>query len=226
MIAHTPFSNGIADATRLALHPLFSHYLELLEQVRRARRATTIAIGVTSSRAGEGVTTLAANLAVCAASTGHAPILLVDTRTGAGELASLFGITAVPGFTELVNETINLDGCLHASQISGLSVIASGSISARSTVAPSRVTSLIETLKARFELVIFDLPPVATMNSDMALASSLDGLVLVIEAGSTDATEVQLACQRLAVADATVIGAVLNKCSASGNSMRISRWHR
>lgn len=226
MIANTPFTSGIVDVTRLTMHPLFACYLDLLDHVRRIRPTKSIAVGVTSSRAGEGVTTLAVNLAICAAFTGHAPILLVDTRTVPGELAGLFGITEFPGFTELLSETANLDACLHESRIPGLTVIGSGSKSARSTVSPSQISAILATLKARFELVIFDLPPVATMSSHLALASSLDGLLMVIEAGSTDASEVQRACKRLAVVDATVIGAVLNKYSANGNSSRTSRWLR
>jgi Mrp family chromosome partitioning ATPase len=69
----------------------------------------------------------------------------------------------------------------------------------------------METMKRQFRLIVFDLPPIATHASCMSVASTLDGVVLVIEAEKVRGQVAVRACEQLARAKVAVLGVVLNK---------------
>src|SRR5437763_2361808 len=61
---------------------------------------TPRALGVTSCRRGEGVSTVAACLAATAAASGQGPVLLVDADLARPAAHSLLGVSPAPGLSE------------------------------------------------------------------------------------------------------------------------------
>ena len=59
------------------------------------------------------------------------------------------------------------------------------------------------------EMVIFDAPPIITVNDASLLASRVDGVLLVVRAGGTKREHVKAAKDRLEKVNARLIGAVL-----------------
>jgi polysaccharide biosynthesis transport protein len=64
-------------------------------------------------------------------------------------------------------------------------------------------------LAERYAFVLFDSAPLMYANETLALGAMVDGVVLVVGA-RTSKHSVRLACNRLAVADAKILGVVLN----------------
>ncbi|HML48728.1 MAG TPA: CpsD/CapB family tyrosine-protein kinase, partial [Clostridia bacterium] len=64
--------------------------------------------------------------------------------------------------------------------------------------------------KARFDLIIFDAPPLGVLVDAAVLATQADHTLFVIGSGLPDKAEVKLAAEQLRLANANVLGVVLN----------------
>jgi Mrp family chromosome partitioning ATPase len=69
----------------------------------------------------------------------------------------------------------------------------------------------MESLKATFDLVILDLPPVGRNVPTLSISKAVDGLVLVVEAESTRVPAIRAARQTIEASGGRILGAVLNK---------------
>jgi capsular exopolysaccharide synthesis family protein len=64
--------------------------------------------------------------------------------------------------------------------------------------------------KARFDMIIFDAPPLGLLVDAAVLATKVDYTLLVIGSGLPDKAEVKLVAEQLRLASANVLGVVLN----------------
>jgi Mrp family chromosome partitioning ATPase len=78
-------------------------------------------------------------------------------------------------------------------------------------LASDAASSLLATLKARYDLVIVDLPPLIAGNDNRAASRLIDSYILVLEWGSTKVDAVQYALRNAPAVHERVMGAVLNK---------------
>jgi Mrp family chromosome partitioning ATPase len=62
-----------------------------------------------------------------------------------------------------------------------------------------------------FDIVLLDSPPILAANDGLLLAGIVDGVLLVVGAGSANLDEVRQAKEQLAAVGTPVIGAVLNR---------------
>ena len=69
---------------------------------------------------------------------------------------------------------------------------------------------LIAQLRMQAEFVLFDAPPVLAVTDAALLATNMDGVLMVINAGETRRDHVERAREMLERVRARVIGAVLN----------------
>lgn len=177
-------------------------------------------LGITSCYSGEGVTTVAVQLALVAASTGLR-VLLVDLNWKQPALHKTFGAPASPGVSEVLTQGTPAEIPVQASSFPNLSLLTAGSVAPRLPLLISleKMQGLIHSLQADFDLIIFDLPASAKAGADVQVARLLDGVVLVVEAERVR-WEVATRVQELLVrSGAKVLGAVLNK-----RRQRIPKW--
>jgi Mrp family chromosome partitioning ATPase len=73
------------------------------------------------------------------------------------------------------------------------------------------IPSVIHTLKNHFGLVLIDGPAVLQTSATLNMATSADGVFLVVEAGRTRRQVVELALDQLREAGANIIGVIMNK---------------
>ena len=76
-----------------------------------------------------------------------------------------------------------------------------------------RMLDVIEALKARADIVLFDAPPVIAVTDASVLGTRVDGLLLVVQAGQTRREQAKRAKQQLEKLHIRVIGAVLSGAS-------------
>ncbi len=170
------------------------------------------AIGLTSCVAGEGVTTIAAELAMRAAIHLQLNTVLVDANNSRPFVDRLFDVDRGPGLQEVLESRVRLVEVLQSSRIPNLSVLTSGAAcddADRACRTPNLIRAVQE-LREKYDLVIVDLPAVAR-GVPTGFGALLDGVVLVVEAERVRWEVAQRATASLTSAGVNLLGAVLNK---------------
>lgn len=171
-----------------------------------------LSLAIISSRAGEGKTTTAINLAVALASPGRS-IALVDANVRNPELAERFRSRPAPGFSDLLRGAVPLELVSQHVPHPNLRLIAAGAIPADYTDLLS-VPSLGETvrrLSTRADIVIFDMPAVLEDRDALLLARHVDAVLMVVETGRVRRDEFSQTMSLLQQSNATVVAVALNK---------------
>ena len=166
---------------------------------------------VTSSAPTENKSVAVANLAVAMAD-GDRPVILVDADLRRPSQHILFGLPNDKGFTNLFRNSESLDNPpLQSVPNTSLRLLTSGPLPSipSQLLASQKIAEVIERLAALAEMVIFDAPPLITVNDASLLASRVDGVLLVVKAGDTKRDHVKAAKDRLEKVNARLIGAVL-----------------
>jgi capsular exopolysaccharide synthesis family protein len=172
---------------------------------------------VTSPCQGDGKTTVASNLSLAVAEVGR-QVLLIDGDLRRPKLHECFGVPNNHGLSHLLNGSSPLDRgesieqFLCATTIAGLSVLpAGGTIANSASIFHShRMADLLERLRATFDMVIIDAPPVLPVPDARVLGRLADGIILVIRAGHTMIEHACVARQRFAEDGTRVLGTILN----------------
>jgi tyrosine-protein kinase Etk/Wzc len=183
---------------------------------------------ITSANPQEGKTTVLTNLSLAIAQ-GGAKTLVVSTDLRRPVIARTFGLKEEPGINEVVTKVVALDSALRSISdimlgdmkldnimetpgMENISILSSGRIPMNpSELLESRqMHTLIDELKSRFDVVIFDSPPVLPITDAVLLAAHVDGVVLVYEAGRTARSALLRTKAQLESAGAKILGVVLN----------------
>jgi tyrosine-protein kinase len=175
---------------------------------------------VTSSVAGEGATTVAANLAVALARAGD-KVILVDANFRQPMLAELFGLNPGRGLTDVLAQSVKLDEALQVSYAEPtLRVLTSGPPPPNPSelLGSRRMLDLMNALKQWADVVIFDTPPLLAVTDAVALSRLTDGAVLVCRPRSTKADQLESGRESLRSVGTRILGLVLNGVSDRGHS--------
>ena len=166
---------------------------------------------VTSSAPSDDKSTIVANLAVALAD-GDRRIILVDADLRRPAQHTLFELPNERGFTSLFKD----DGALNTPPLhpipnTTLQVLTSGPLPSipSQLLASKKIGDVLARLSEMAEIVIFDAPPIITVNDASLLASKVDGVLLAVRAGATKRDHVKAAKDRLEKVNARLIGAVL-----------------
>jgi tyrosine-protein kinase Etk/Wzc len=142
------------------------------------------ALLVTSSFPEEGKSTIAANLAITFAQTG-AKVLIIDCDMRRPTVHEKFGLSRVPGLTELLAGDVALTDALHDSGIPNLDIISSGTIppNPAELLGSKDMAAFLQRLREKYDNIIIDSPPLLSVTDSMVLSSMCDLLLLVMEPG-------------------------------------------
>lgn len=196
-------------------HELGPHYRSLIYRLRGGSSlpAGLRTIGITSCSGGEGVTSVAMNLAVVAAEAQLGRVLLVDANVENPSLPRHFLQCRQKGVTDLLAGDAECDACIWESPVENLFLLAAGSGAAAPVPRCDAdvLGRIVDRLKESFGLTIFDLPPAHELSACFPLASQLDGVLLVVEAERVRSAAALRARQQLEDAQVPLLGVVFNK---------------
>lgn len=185
----------------------------LCQAAPRADGDSPVALGVTSTHRGEGVTTIAVHLALQAAQMRGEAVLLVDAQIASPRLHSLFERPPGPGLSEALQDPHAVSESIHATAHEHLMLMpAGGPGRSQERFDVTRAEYLFAELRGEFSLVIVDLPPTDEAGEALPLAAAVDGVLLVVEADVSTANAVSEAAELLRRGGTHLLGAVMNKC--------------
>jgi protein-tyrosine kinase len=187
-----------------------------LGQLSNSEGTALRTIGITSSVPGEGVTTIAANLAITEAASGGKSVLLVDANEQHPCVARLFGCDEESNASAADNSEQLFDGLVEPTELEGLSIVTIGSMLAgrQAWAASRRVREHLGQATSGHDLVIVDLPAATATSPCFEWAPLLDGVLLVLEAERASAQTALQVKRRLIESRSNLVGVVLNKRSA------------
>ena len=166
---------------------------------------------ITSAVPGEGKTMTATNLAVALAQTGR-NTLIIDADLRRPRVASTLGLDPAVGLTTALIGRTEIHDAIQVHEPSGLHVLASGAKPPNPTeILQSRITQdLIERLRASYDIVIIDAPPLLPVADTSVLATLCDGVILVVRHAATTRDQVSEAVNRLTQVGGRLYGVVVN----------------
>lgn len=210
------FPNSSGDLLASVVQCPSSPLSQTLRRVRAALHGSLVrSVGVTSVVPGEGATTLSANLAHLMALSGKR-VLLVDGTPGSRSLSHLMTSGVQQGFVQGSMTSLRQKGS-PASRIvtdkrSGLDVfLLSGSTAANPDYVWQMVTDdFLREASESYDLVIVDLPSLASGAEARAAAQTLDAFLLVVKWDDTDSELAQRALQSSGTAQQKFFGVIIN----------------
>ncbi|SOC38393.1 CpsD/CapB family tyrosine-protein kinase [Ureibacillus acetophenoni] len=168
-------------------------------------------IVITSSTPGEGKSTNAANIAVVFAQEGK-KVLLVDADMRKPTIHYTFQLQNSLGLSNVLANRNNLVKVIQESFIYKLHIITSGPIPPNPTelLLSKNMDFFIEEMKKKYDVIIFDAPPVLSVSDPQILAHKCDGTLLIINTGVTEKENVMKAKEILLSTHAKLLGVILN----------------
>ncbi len=210
------------------IEPIVCTYHRPKSQVAEAFRAVRTAlyfnaqgkrstiIQVTSPTPGDGKSTTAANIAVSIAQSGKR-VLIVDADMRRPRVGKIFGIESKEGFaTVLSGESFWKDVIFDVEEIEGLSCMPCGlkpSNPAELATSP-QVKQLIEQMRAEFDFVIIDTPPLLAVTDPCPIATRVDGVVLTMRIKKNVRVSAERSVDILRNIGANIVGVVVNGVGA------------
>jgi len=175
-------------------------------------------LGITSSIAGEGKTTICGHLGRGIASTGRKKVLLVDVDVRKADLTQGMGARRSPGLTEYLLGGATLQQILHSTQVPNLFLIASGMEvnSPADLLAGEKFKSFLQEIRGSYDMILLDTPPVLPVADTPTIRQLTDGFLFVYRVGFTPYTMFRHALEELG--EKNVLGAVLNGVEVASDS--------
>jgi capsular exopolysaccharide synthesis family protein len=161
----------------------------------------------------DGCSRVSASVAATLAENAHGPVCLVEANFRSPALPGLFGITNHHGFTDALSGEGPIRSFAKPVITDKLWLLSCGALTTGSAnlLSSEQVKSRLAELRSEFDFVIIDAPPLSRYGDAIAIGQLTDGLILVLEAGSTRREAAQVATTNLRASNVPILGAVLNK---------------
>jgi len=174
---------------------------------------------VTSSRPGEGKTTVASNLAAIYAQSGKR-VVLVDADLRRPSIHTVAGVPNRLGLTTLFRDSLKPENVWKdwRDGIRGMHIITSGRLPSNPAelLGSDKMLQIMSELRKNADVIIFDGPPIMVADVQI-LAALMDGVILVLRPGKSPADEAKSTLVQLKRSGANVIGVIFNRIPQNGS---------
>jgi len=184
-----------------------------------AQGGETKVVGITSSSPQEGKSFTVLNLAYSLAEAGY-KVCLIDADMRRPSLYKTVEKPISPGLSNILvgNETnVIHDAVLHPN----LSMIMAGDIPPNPSelLGSERLKKMLDLLSAKFNYILFDLPPVLSVADPLVISKYLDGMMVVVKHNYTRRKDVNECMRQLKFTGVRILGFIYNSFS-TGSSYR------
>lgn len=226
-VTDAPILGGIAFDTKARERPL------IVQEDPRSPRAESFralrtnlqfvgldgrkSFAVTSSIQSEGKSTTAANLAIAMADAGL-NVMLIDADLRRPKLAGYLGLEGGAGLSDVLAGRAQTVEVVQRWGRQSLYVLLAGTVPPNPSelLGSQRMTQLISELESRFDVVLFDMPPLLPVTDAAVVAKSTGGVIVVVGVGRSTRHQLEGALNSLEQVDAKVAGLVLTMIPTKG----------
>lgn len=179
---------------------------------------------VSSPTANNGKSINAINMAISFAQMGK-KTLLIDADMRNPTVHRMFSIPVKNGLSEILaglTDSITVS----KTDIENLSLLTAGKIppNPAELLSSARMDKLLEFVKAHYDCVLVDTPPINLVTDSTAFATKATGYIMVVKLITTDMQDVRTAVNSLKHIGAPIVGFVMNDVTASGK--RYSSYYK
>ncbi|MBR2133978.1 MAG: CpsD/CapB family tyrosine-protein kinase [Eubacterium sp.] len=179
---------------------------------------------VSSPTANNGKSINSINMAISFAQMGKRT-LLIDADMRNPTIHRMFSIPVKNGLSEILaglTDSITVT----RTDIENLSVLTAGKNppNPAELLSSSRMDKLLDFVKAHYDCVIIDTPPVNLVTDSAAFAQRATGYIIIVKYDTTDISDVKTTVNTLKNIDANILGFVLNDVNATGQ--RYSSYYK
>ena len=194
-----------------------SHLFEAFRKIRSGIKFASVELPIrtlliTSALRQEGKSLTVINLGIALSHMGK-EVILVDADLRKPELHTILEMSGSSGLTNVLTGDLDLAQALQPTGIKGMSLLPAGPQPPNPVelLESQKMKKVIEILRSRDQIVLFDSPPVSHIADALVLAAELDAVLPVVEIGRTT-REVSLYMKnQLVNAGSRLIGVILNK---------------
>lgn len=167
-------------------------------------------IGIVSAIRGDGKSSIATNLSITLAQINK-KVLLIDCDMRLPTIAQKLSVASTPGLSNVLSGGVDDLPIIH-DKSRGIDVFPSGNIPPDSTtlIGSNEMLRLVETLKASYDYIVFDFPPITLVSDALIISNIIDGYLVVVRDNSTEYQMVSETVRQMRFADAKIIGFVYN----------------
>ena len=187
-------------------------------------------IGVSSALTGEGKSLSAVNLAYTTSQLGKR-VLLVDCDMRRPSLSDKLPINKTPGLSDFLTGQIQADSLIQLCGIKedekAFHAISAGRMppNPMELLSSVRMEKMLDRLRAHYDYIILDLPPVGEVGDALAAAKLTDGMLIVVRQNYCDRIALNSAIRQFEFVDAKILGLVFN-CISEGGSGYSNKYYR
>lgn len=196
-----------------------SSYIESMRLIRtRLERQLSgrQVLMVTSSVAGEGKSTVAANLAISMALKGKR-VILVDCDLRNPTVSKIFNLKeSYPGLISVIKGKSSIDDALvrieNDKLSNGITLLPGADVKSRHVelLSSEEMGHVVEALRTKADVVILDTPPSAVLVDAMMLVKYVDAIAYVIMSDYARRRSIIDGVEELSTSSAPIVGCILN----------------
>jgi len=181
---------------------------------------------VLSPGPGEGKTTVASNIAIALSQTGL-NVLLVDSDIRRGRLHKSYDAENDKGLGHYLTNGLQIADVIQKTSIPGVSIVTRGDsiINSSQLFSSPRMAEFIREARSRFDIIVYDTPPLTFISDASILVSQVKGALLVVRSGVTNTRVLPKAIKMIQDASQKFIGIALNS-AGSGNDSYYQKYYR
>ena len=172
---------------------------------------------LTSANENEGKSTVSTELSKSLAEAGKKTLFIdADMRKS----VILKNNDSVKGLSELLLDMCKVEDVIYSTQNENFDVMFSGHFPPNPVeiLGSERFGALLEELKARYDYIIIDTPPVGVVIDAAVIAAACDGAIIVLAYRKTGRKEAIVATEQIRRSGCRILGAVLNEVEKSSGS--------
>ncbi|MCA6119984.1 AAA family ATPase [Bradyrhizobium sp. WSM 1738] len=196
-----------------------SRFAEAIRSIKlaidlNATKTSNQVIGITSALPNEGKTTIAASLAQLVGHGGKS-VIIVDCDLRNPSLSSSLAPNAAAGIIEVTNGSQSIEETVWRDPTTNLAFLPAvrrnDLLHSSELLSTDSMHKLFDRLRASYDYVIVDLPPLTPLVDVRATTQLVDHFILVVEWGQTKIDVVKHALHTAPTIHDSLIGTVLNK---------------